>query len=96
MDLHPFEILRKPVITEKSTDLQDEGRYVFEVAKTATKHQIKWAVQQAFGVTVTKVNTMNKRGKTKRYGPRFSQKKAIKKAIVTLAPGDSITIFEGV
>lgn len=96
MDLHPFEILRKPVITEKSTDLQDDGRYVFEVAKTATKHQIKWAVQEAFGVTVTKVNTMNKKGKTKRYGPRFSQKKAIKKAIVTLAPGDSITIFEGV
>lgn len=96
MDLHPFEILRKPVITEKSTDLQDEGRYVFEVTKTATKHQIKWAVQEAFGVTVTKVNTMNRKGKTKRYGPRFSQKKAIKKAIVTLAPGDSITIFEGV
>ena len=96
MDLHPFEILRKPVITEKSTDLQDEGRYVFEVAKSATKHQIKWAVQEAFDVTVTKVNTMNRKGKTKRYGPRFSQKKAIKKAIVTLAPGDSIIIFEGV
>ena len=96
MDLHPFEILRKPVITEKSTDLQDDGRYVFEVAKTATKHQIKWAVQEAFGVTVTKVNTMNKKGKTKRYGPRISQKKAVKRAIVTLAPGESITIFEGV
>ncbi len=96
MDLHPFEILRKPVITEKSTDLQDDGRYVFEVAKTATKHQVKWAVQEAFGVTVTKVNTMNKKGKTKRYGPRISQKKAVKRAIVTLAPGESITIFEGV
>ena len=96
MDLHPFEILRKPVITEKSTDLQDDGRYVFEVHRSATKHQIKWAVQEAFGVTVTKVNTMNRKGKTKRYGPRLSQKKAIKKAIVTLAPGDTITIFEGV
>jgi len=96
MDLHPFEILRKPIITEKSTDLQDDGRYVFEVAKTATKHQVKWAVQEAFGVTVTKVNTMNKKGKTKRYGPRISQKKAVKRAIVTLAPGESITIFEGV
>ena len=96
MDLHPFEILRKPVITEKSTDLQDEGRYVFEVARSATKHQIKWAVQEAFGVSVTKVNTMNKKGKRKRYGPRLAQKKAIKKAIVTLAPGDTITIFEGV
>ncbi len=96
MDLHPFEILRKPIITEKSTDLQEDGRYVFEVAPSATKHQIKWAVQQAFDVRVTKVNTMNRRGKTKRYGPRFTQKKSIKKAIVTLAPGDSITIFEGV
>ena len=72
------------------------ARYVFEVAKTATKHQIKWAVQEAFGVTVTKVNTMNKKGKTKRYGPRISQKKSVKRAIVTLAPGESITIFEGV
>ena len=58
--------------------------------------QIKWAVQEAFGVSVIKVNTMNRQGKRKRYGPRFSQKKAIKKAIVTLAPGDTITIFEGV
>ncbi len=96
MDLHPYEILRRPVVTEKSTDLQDEGRYVFEVARSATKHQIKWAVEQAFDVRVTKVNTMNKPGKVKRYGPRLSRQKAIKKAIVTLAPGDSITIFEGV
>ena len=96
MDLHPFEILRRPIITEKSTDMQDEGRYVFEVAPSATKHQIKWAVQQAFDVKVTKVNTMKKPGKVKRYGPRFTQQKSMKKAIVTLSPGDSITIFEGV
>ena len=96
MDLHPFEILRKPIITEKGTDLQEEGRYVFEVAPSATKHQIKWALQLAFDVTVTKVNTMNRQGKVKRYGPRLARKKATKKAIVTLAPGDSITIFEGV
>ena len=69
---------------------------MFEVHRSATKHQIKWAVQEAFDVTVTKVNTMNRKGKTKRYGPRLAQKKATKKAIVTLAPGDSITIFEGV
>lgn len=97
MDLHPFEILRRPIVTEKSTDMQEDGRYVFEVAPSATKHQIKWAVQQAFDVRVTKVNTMKKPGKMKRYGPRFTQKTAVtKKAIVTLAPGDTITIFEGV
>lgn len=76
--------------------MQNDGRYVFEVAPSATKHQIKWAVQQAFDVKVTKVNTMKKPGKVKRYGPRFTQQKSMKKAIVTLAPGDSITIFEGV
>ena len=96
MDLHPFEILRRPIVTEKSTDMQENGRYVFEVAPSATKHQIKWAVQQAFDVRVAKVNTMKKPGKMKRYGPRFTRQKASKKAIVTLAPGDTITIFEGV
>ncbi len=76
--------------------MQDEGRYVFEVATGATKYQIRRAVQDAFDVTVTKVNTMNMRGKSKRYGPRATLQKSWKKAIVTLAPGDTITIFEGV
>ena len=94
--MHSFEILRRPIITEKSTLMQDEGRYVFEVSTGATKHQIKKAVQEAFGVRVTKVNTMNMRGKSKKYGPRATLKKSWKKAIVTLASGESITIFEGV
>ncbi len=94
--MHSFEILRRPIITEKSTLMQDDGRYVFEVANGATKHQIRTAVQDAFGVTVTKVNTMNMRGKSKKYGPRTTLKKSWKKAIVTLSPGDTITIFEGV
>ncbi len=76
--------------------MQDDGRYVFEVATGATKHQIKKAVQDAFDVTVTKVNTMNMRGKSKKYGPRATLQKSWKKAIVTLASGESITIFEGV
>ncbi len=76
--------------------MQDDGRYVFEVATGATKHQIRTAVQDAFGVTVTKVNTINMRGKSKKYGPRTTLKKSWKKAIVTLASGESITIFEGV
>lgn len=94
--MNSFDILRRPIITEKSTDLQESGRYTFEVHPSATKLQIKEAVERAFEVEVVKVNTMNFRGKRKRFGPRFSQKKSWKKAIVTLAPGGSITIFEGV
>ena len=95
--MNSFDILRRPIITEKSTTLQEQNnRYVFEVAKTATKHQIKRAVQEAFEVSVVKVNTMNVRGKTKRMGPRVSKKSDWKKAVVSLAPGNTITIFEGV
>jgi len=91
-----FDILRRPVITEKSTLLQEEGRYTFEVAPNATKHQIKEAVEEAFNVDVLQVNTMHVRGKRKRFGPRIAQGRSWKKAIVLLSPGDTITIFEGV
>ena len=91
-----FDILRRPVITEKSTILQEEGRYTFEVAPNATKHQIKEAVEAAFNVNVLQVNTMHVRGKRKRFGPRIAQGRSWKKAIVLLSPGDTITIFEGV
>ena len=91
-----LDILRKPIVTEKSTRLQESGRYVFEVAPKATKHQIRRAVEEAFDVRVVKVNTMNLRGKAKRFGPRVVVQRSWKKAIVTLAPGDTITIFEGV
>ena len=91
-----LDILRRPLTTEKSTSLQEDGKYVFEVSTGATKHQIKGAVEVAFDVKVLKVNTMNVKGKPKRYGPRVVSKKSWKKAIVTLASGDSITIFEGV
>ena len=94
--LHKFSILRRPVVTEKSTLLQEENRYVFEVAPSATKLEIKDAGETAFGVSVKKVRTMNVRGKKKRFGPRFSQLRSWKKAIVTVSPGDSITLFEGV
>ena len=91
-----FDILRRPVITEKSTILQEQGRYTFEVAPNATKHQIKEAVEEAFNVDVLQVNTMHVRGKRKRFGPRIAQGRSWKKAIVLLSPGDTITIFEGV
>ena len=94
--MHPYQTLRRPVITEKSTLLSEQGRYVFEVAKSATKHDIKRAVEEAFDVTVVRVNTMAVRGKRKRFGPRITTLRSWKKAIVTLAPGDTITLFEGV
>ena len=94
--MHTFEVLRRPIITEKSTLMQERGRYVFEVALKATKHQIKQAVEEAFDVKVTKVNTMNVWGKRKRFGPRPTVQRSWKKAIVSLAPADTITIFEGV
>ena len=89
-------ILKRPLVTEKSTLLQDSQRYVFEVAPAANKMEIKKAVELAFEVDVLRVNTMNVKGKLKRFGPKESRMKSWKKAIVTLAPGDTITIFEGV
>ena len=94
--MHAFEILRRPVVTEKSTTMQEQGRYTFEVAPEAAKHEIKRAVEEAFDVKVVKVNTMNVRGKRKRFGPRMVAGSTWKKALVTLAPGNTITIFEGV
>ena len=91
-----FDILRRPVVTEKSTMLQEMGRYVFEVAPGATKHGIRHAVEEAFDVKVVRVNTMNVQGKTRRFGPRVAVQRSWKKAIVTLAPGETIAIFEGV
>ena len=91
-----FDILRRPVITEKSTILQEEGRYTFEVAPNATKHQIKEAGEEAFNDDGLQVNTMHVRGIRIRFGPRIAQGRSWKKAIVLLSPGDTITIFEGV
>jgi large subunit ribosomal protein L23 len=89
-------VIRRPIVTEKSTSLQERGRYVFEVARSATKLEIKEAVQVAFDVKVSSVNTMVVKGKRRRFGPRVTLGKTWKKAIVKLAPGESITIFEGV
>ena len=94
--MNTFDILRRPVVTEKSTDMQERGRYIFEVAPRATKHQVKEAVERAFDVKVLKVNTFNVRGKRKRVGLNIAARPSRKKAVVTLAPGQSITIFEGV
>ncbi len=94
--MHPYEVLRRPVITEKSTELQAQGKYAFEVARDANKPQIKQAVEKAFKVKVTAVNVVMVRGKERRVGRRQVLTQPWKKAIVTLQPGDKIELFEGV
>ena len=95
---HVYEVLRRPVMTERNTELMQQGRYTFEVASSANKIQIKEAVEKAFpNVTVLAVNTMNVHAKARRQRTRISGfRTGWKKAIVTLAPGQRIEIFEGV
>ena len=91
------DILIRPLITERTTQLMAEGKYVFVVAKAANKIEIAKAVEEIFGVKVAKVNTLNMQGKEKRTG-RFpaGRRAAWKKAMVTLTPDSkSIEIFEG-
>ena len=93
--MHLYEILRRPLITEKSTVLQVQGKYAFEVAREASKPQIKQAVEKAFKVKVTAVNVMVVPGKRRRLGRRELPARPWKKAIVTLKRGDKIELFEG-
>jgi len=88
--------LRRPIITEKTSALQTAGKYTFEVAREANKQQIKQAVERAFNVRVAAVNIMAVPGKTRRVGRRQVHTPPWKKAVVTLAPGQKIEIFEGV
>ena len=94
--MHLYEVLRRPLITEKTTLLQEQGRYVFEVEKKAAKHQIKGAVEAAFKVKVVKVNVMTVPGKMRRIGRRQVMTPSWKKAVVTLELGNKIEFFEGV
>ena len=94
--MHVYEVLRRPLITEKSTVIQAEGKYVFEVAINANKPQVKQAVEKAFKVEVTAVNIMKVPGKRRRLGRRMLPARPWKKAIVTLREGDKIDLFEGV
>ena len=91
------QVVRKPLVTERFADLRErDNKFIFEVHPHANKHEIRQALEHYFGVKVTEVRTMNVRGKVKRLG-RFSGKRADwKKAIVTLAKGDSIDLFDQV
>lgn len=92
-----YRILEKPLITEKSTMMQEQAnRVMFQVKRTANKMQIKEAVQNIFNVTVLDVNTINVKPKSRRFGKHTGQTKAWKKAIVLLKDGDRIDFFEGV
>jgi large subunit ribosomal protein L23 len=94
--MHLYEVLRRPLITEKDTMLQTQGKYVFEVAKDANKNLVKQAVEKAFNVKVTAVNLMTVPGKERRIGKRLVLTPSWKKAVVTLRPGDKMEFFEGV
>ncbi|HOM72495.1 MAG TPA: 50S ribosomal protein L23 [Armatimonadota bacterium] len=92
----PYTIVRRPLVTEKSMTGAAENKYTFEVDPGANKIEIGVAIEKIFNVKVQKVNTLRVKGKTKRLG-RYPEGKTpdMKKAIVTLAPGQRIEIFEG-
>lgn len=93
----PYDIIKRPIITERSTDLMKQKQYVFEVDIRATKPEIKKAVEQIFKVKVVKVNTMRVPGKPKRYGRYSGYTSEWKKAIVRLSDDSKpLEFFEGV
>jgi large subunit ribosomal protein L23 len=90
-----YDTILAPVITEKATYLSDQNKVVFRVAKDATKAEIADAIQELFKVQVVKVNTLVVKGKTKRWRGRPGRRNDVKKAIVTLAEGQSIDVATG-
>lgn len=89
------DIIKKPVVSEKSYDLLADNKYTFYVNPAANKIEIKKAIEEIFKVTVLKVNTLNVKGKEKRMGRAVGRTNDRKKAIVTLKEGDKIEVFEG-
>jgi large subunit ribosomal protein L23 len=99
MSLDAFSTIIRPVVSEKSTVLGDQGKYVFEVAPDANKIQIKHAVEQAFAnkkVQVQAVNILHVSGKVRRRGRSVGMTRSWKKAVVTLRAGQRLDLFEGV
>lgn len=94
--LKHFDVVVRPIITEKSTLVGEHNQLVFEVAKTASKPEIKAAVEALFNVKVTNVNTLVQKGKTKRWRGQPYRRSDLKKAIVTLADGQSIDVTTGI
>lgn len=94
-ELKAYDVILAPSITEKSTAASEHNQVVFQVRRDATKPQIKAAVETLFGVKVRAVNTLNRKGKTKRFRGVKGRQKDIKKAIVTLEAGHSIDVTTG-
>ena len=90
-----YDVILAPVITEKATLLSEQNKVVFRVAQDSTKDEIAAAVEELFKVKVTKVNTLNVKGKTKRFRGRPGRRSDVKKAIVTLQEGQTIDISTG-
>lgn len=94
--LSHYDVIRSPVVTEKSTMASEHGQVVFDVARDATKPQIKAAVEALFSVKVKAVNTMLRKGKVKRFRGQLGVRNDVKKAVVTLVDGQSIDISTGI
>lgn len=88
------DVILRPVISEKSTELMGNNKYVFRVPMKANKKMVQHAIKEIFGVTPDKVNLLRVRGKARRIRYQTGRRSAWKKAIVTLRPGDKIEIFE--
>jgi large subunit ribosomal protein L23 len=91
-----YDVIRNPVVTEKSTNASEHSQVVFDVAIDATKPQIKAAVEALFSVKVKAVNTLVRKGKIKRFAGRLGTRNDVKKAVVTLVDGQSIDISSGI
>jgi len=94
-DLRHYDVIVSPAITEKSTTASEQNQVVFNVARKASKTEIKAAVEALFGVKVTAVNTLVRKGKVKRFRGTVGRLSDVKKAIVTLADGHSIDVATG-
>ena len=88
-----YEVIIRPVVTERSFDLMEQGKYTFEVARKAAKEEIAAAVEKLFGVHVVKVNTMWVKPKNKRVRYQYGKTRTWKKAVVTIAAGEQIEVF---
>ena len=91
-----YEVIRRPLITEKATLISEHNQVAFEVSMDASKPEIREAVEWIFSVKVTGVNTLIQKGKTKKFRGRDGKRDDMKKAVVTLADGDSIDVTSGV
>ncbi len=89
----PREVIIRPIITEHSYDMMEKNTYTFEVAKDSNKVEISQAITAIFGVKVKKVNTLNVKAKPKQMRGRFGKTRTWKKAMVTLAEGETIELF---